>query len=188
MIAWPVGPHSDTPYSYWSSHFRPRICVFRYVSSCVCVYYPFFDYIAIRSVGIDKPQGYCKAYISVDETQKSIHFRKYICSDDPNFFAEVTKAIYMFFGYEYTLVKLEKMTEDFIEPYFTIMRHLGISFRVSPNGKMIGYLDHAIEDKAAIIIQAFFKGWSARIKYRFNPHNRFGKFIIYRMFQEVAST
>lgn len=46
-----------------------------------------------------------------------------------------------------------------------------------PWGKTTAYFDPEL-DHAATKIQAAFRGWKVRMKYRYNPHNRLGKHVI----------
>lgn len=41
--------------------------------------------------------------------------------------------------------------------------------------------------EAAVKIQAAFRGWRVRLRYRFSPHNRLGRFVIERMMAEQTA-
>lgn len=51
----------------------------------------------------------------------------------------------------------------------------------------LGYVDTSIEDRAASVIAACFKGWRARMRYRFNPYTRLGKHLIMEAFDDLMS-
>lgn len=50
---------------------------------------------------------------------------------------------------------------------------------IGPLSKTIAYFDLK-KDLAATKIQAAFRGWRVRMKYRYNPYNRLGKYVIIR--------
>jgi hypothetical protein len=51
--------------------------------------------------------------------------------------------------------------------------------------KTIAHFDYTRNEAACTRITAAFRGWCVRRKYRFNPHNSFGRFLINRMFEEA---
>ena len=49
-----------------------------------------------------------------------------------------------------------------------------------------GVYDDSVLDECAKKIQAAFRGWKARMQYRFSPYNNFGKFLVMKEFKACA--
>jgi len=73
--------------------------------------------------------------------------------------------------------KVAKGQESFAAQCFA-----DIEYNRGPWGKTIGTYDQKSYEKAAMCIQAFYRGWKTRLQLRYNPENRLGYHVVSRMF------
>ena len=93
-------------------------------------------------------------------------------------------AIKMFFGTEYKLII--PMTRPFLDNAKELIKNYNDYFdnyRMGPWNHLIGkFLTD--KNKAATIIQKYYRGWKIRLKYRNDPEKTLGKYLVMKMFKD----
>lgn len=100
-----------------------------------------------------------------------------------------TKLVKNMFGESYEFEIPENVTTASEECYATEkVRYNGVN-NITPWGLTIGLIDSSSRaDNAATVIQKMFRGWQARIKYRYNPNTTLGKYCTLEMFNQLMHT
>lgn len=97
---------------------------------------------------------------------------------------EIASFVGHFFGPEWRVAPLPmtrpKIREDYLVLEAGAFAHYS-HYHFGPWFKVVGVYPMEREE-AATTIQKMYRGWRARIKYTFNPHTSFGKFLIMREF------
>lgn len=85
-----------------------------------------------------------------------------------------------FFGKEWKFLGVPKKSNKTEEWIIKEMEYWqdALSYKEGQWDMTIAYFDKSFVEEAATTIQAAFRGWSARMKYRFNPYTRLGRFVV----------
>ena len=90
------------------------------------------------------------------------------------------------FGTGYSFVLSESIPtankECFIKGWEALEK---IKYESGPWDKTIGMFDTTMAEQAAITIQKHFRGWKDRMRYRYNPNTRLGRYCAMKLFEQL---
>lgn len=204
-----------TPYDHWIACYKPHDATYRYRDHGMAVEYEHMVFIpSLKMLCVDCDFEYYHsntvAIIDIDDVQKTLHVTK-ATTNINNDWPEMNNLPRTQVGGGRLLLTASLLEENhnFLRVFATHMFGHDWEVRINPNAPMaskeeefegITYLDSALYgkwgqvvctvyvdiDDAATIIQKWFRGWQARLKYRFDPTNRLGRFCEEKQFRELC--
>lgn len=203
-----------TPYDDWINKNKPEV-VFKYSTHGMDEYAHIYFEPMKNLITIEADMEYyyfeVKFTIKIDDEKKKLEIDRFFCKSDnfwPEMFTDGTpnsgsggiswykkniaflpdflsleNAIDTFFGSEWkiqiplTRPLLSDTKEVSYDDYFD-------NYRCGPWDHTIGIFV-LNKNEAATIIQKYYRGWRVRMKYRYDPETRLGKYVINKMFKEL---
>ncbi len=202
---WHVTSPNNHPYDDWVSRCKPQCAAFVYSDYSHddvlrLTYLPYESLVHVALSSLDDPID-AILRLKVDYVEKTIRVVEALCDNRSGGGLQIfVKAIDIFtekvifgnivkemFGDDWCII-VDKGNGLFDATMFDRVRYFRRLLSVHNTGpwnKTIGIYDVGLEVNAATRIQSAFRGWRARIEFRFDPNTTLGKYCVEKMFQEV---